>query len=69
MFLNYLNDGPKWQMFIFKITADYKLPAKYSVLGETEGIRSFVQWEWMNKKKYKWVKLLHIKEEHRMNVK
>ena len=49
--LNYLNDGPTWQMFIFKIKAYYDLPAKYNVSGETEWIRNFVHWEWMDKKK------------------
>lgn len=39
--LNYLSDGPKWQMFIFKMSADYELPAKYGVSGETGGTRSF----------------------------
>lgn len=50
-FLSYLNDSLKWQKFIFKIRADYELPAKYNVPGETEGIRRLAQWERMNKRK------------------
>lgn len=53
VFLNYLNDGPKWQMFIFKIKAYYELPAKYNVSGDMEWIRNVAHWEWMNKEKKK----------------